>query len=80
MRAFCTLAMKNSSLGQISYTKLVEEFRNVVLIKSMSKDFGVAGLRAGYGVMAKNRVEALLHNGYLWNVNGLSEFFQSIWR
>lgn len=76
--SFLHFGYEDSSLEQISYTKLVEEFSNVVLIKSMSKDFGVAGLRAGYGVMAKNRVEALLHNGYLWNVNGLSEFFFSL--
>ncbi len=73
--SFLHFAYEDSSLGQISYTKLVEEFSNVVLIKSMSKDFGVAGLRAGYGIMAENRVRDLLRNGYLWNVNGLSEFF-----
>ena len=73
--SFLHFAYEDSSLEQISYTKLVEEFSNVVLIKSMSKDFGVAGLRAGYGIMAENRVRDLLRNGYLWNVNGLSEFF-----
>lgn len=73
--SFLHFAYEDSSLGQISYTKLAQEFNNVVLIKSMSKDFGVAGLRAGYGIMAENRVRDLLRNGYLWNVNGLSEFF-----
>lgn len=73
--SFLHFAYEDSSLGQISYTKLAQEFSNVVLIKSMSKDFGVAGLRAGYGIMAENRVRDLLRNGYLWNVNGLSEFF-----
>lgn len=73
--SFLHFAYEDSSLEQISYTKLAQEFSNVVLIKSMSKDFGVAGLRAGYGIMAENRVRDLLRNGYLWNVNGLSEFF-----
>lgn len=73
--SFLHFAYEDSNLGQISYTKLAQEFSNVVLIKSMSKDFGVAGLRAGYGIMAENRVRDLLRNGYLWNVNGLSEFF-----
>lgn len=41
----------------------------------MSKDFGIAGVRAGYGVMNEARVAALVKNGYLWNSNGLSEFF-----
>lgn len=48
---------------------------NVVLIKSMSKDFGVAGLRAGYAVMSRERLRNLLRNGYLWNLSGLSEYF-----
>jgi len=48
---------------------------NVILIKSMSKDFGIAGLRAGYALMNPERVTALVSNGYLWNIGGLTEFF-----
>ena len=48
---------------------------NVYVIKSMSKDFGIAGLRCGYAVMSKNKVQDLLKNGYLWNSNGLAEYF-----
>lgn len=48
---------------------------NVIVVKSMSKDFGIAGLRAGYAIMSEDRVENLLSNGYLWNIGGLSEFF-----
>jgi histidinol-phosphate/aromatic aminotransferase/cobyric acid decarboxylase-like protein len=48
---------------------------NVMVVKSMSKDFGIAGVRAGYAIMSKDRVANLLSNGYLWNLSGLSEFF-----
>jgi len=48
---------------------------NVMLVKSMSKDFGIAGVRAGYAIMSPDRLELLLRNGYLWNVSGLTEFF-----
>jgi histidinol-phosphate/aromatic aminotransferase/cobyric acid decarboxylase-like protein len=48
---------------------------NVMLVKSMSKDFGIAGVRAGYAIMSAERVRALLSNGYLWNIGGLTEFF-----
>ena len=48
---------------------------NVILVKSMSKDFGIAGVRAGYAIMSPDRLELLLRNGYLWNVSGLTEFF-----
>ena len=41
----------------------------------MSKDFGIAGIRAGYAVMNSRRVQELLLNGFLWNSNGLSEYF-----
>jgi histidinol-phosphate/aromatic aminotransferase/cobyric acid decarboxylase-like protein len=48
---------------------------NVMLVKSMSKDFGVAGLRAGYAIMQPDWIRSLLANGYLWNISGLTEFF-----
>ncbi len=48
---------------------------NLVVMKSMSKDFGIAGIRAGYAVMHPERISSLLRNGYLWNSNGLAEYF-----
>ena len=41
----------------------------------MSKDFGIAGIRAGYSIMSESRINFLMNNGYLWNSNGLSEYF-----
>ena len=54
---------------------LVTTFQNLVVIKSLSKDFGIAGLRLGYAVMSKERVSALLEKGYLWNISGFGEYF-----
>lgn len=54
------------------------DFPNLVVIKSLSKDFGVAGLRLGYAVMSEKRVSALLERGYLWNVSGFGEYFLSL--
>ncbi|MDO8594400.1 MAG: histidinol-phosphate transaminase [bacterium] len=51
------------------------ELPNLVVIKSLSKDFGIAGLRLGYAVMSEARVSALLERGYLWNVSGFGEYF-----
>jgi histidinol-phosphate/aromatic aminotransferase/cobyric acid decarboxylase-like protein len=48
---------------------------NLSLLNSMSKDFGIAGIRVGYGVMHEDKVRTLLKNGYLWNSNGLAEYF-----
>lgn len=73
--SFIHFAYENSSLDPVSTLSLIEKYPNLVIIKSMSKDFGIAGVRAGYGVMSKERVHKLIKNGYLWNSNGLSEFF-----
>ncbi len=53
----------------------VSRLPNLMVVKSMSKDFGVAGIRAGYAVMAPDRVRDLLGNGYLWNSSGMAEYF-----
>jgi len=54
---------------------LTESYPNLVIIKSMSKDFGIAGIRAGYGIMNTHRRNALLSRGMLWNSNGIAEYF-----
>ena len=53
----------------------MEKYSNLIVIKSLSKDFGIAGLRLGYAVMSEKRVSALLERGYLWNVSGFGEYF-----
>ena len=57
---------------------LTEKHPNVTVVKSMSKDFGIAGIRAGYAIMSPSRVNELLDHGYLWNINGLAEYFFSL--
>ena len=73
--SFIHFAFEDERYSLISATELFKEFSNVIVIKSMSKDFGIAGIRAGYGVMDKYKVSKLLQNGYLWNSSGLSEYF-----
>jgi histidinol-phosphate/aromatic aminotransferase/cobyric acid decarboxylase-like protein len=73
--SFIHFAFEDPLYLPVSIAKLTESYPNLVVIKSMSKDFGIAGIRAGYGVMSEGRVKALLANGYLWNSNGFSEYF-----
>ena len=61
-----------------SIAHFVSTYPNLVVIKSLSKDFGIAGLRLGYGVMSKERVSTLLARGYLWNVSGFGEYFLNL--
>jgi histidinol-phosphate/aromatic aminotransferase/cobyric acid decarboxylase-like protein len=73
--SFVDFAYEDEQRNRRSLAAEVAAMPNVVLIKSMSKDFGIAGLRAGYAVMSPERVHALVSNGYLWNISGLTEFF-----
>mgnify|MGYP000412460752 CR=1 FL=1 len=73
--SFIHFAFENEYYDLKTASNLVYKFPNLILIKSMSKDFGIAGIRAGYAVMNSRRVQELLLNGFLWNSNGLSEYF-----
>ena len=67
-----------SGNGLPTVVPVTEQFDNVTVIKSMSKDFGIAGIRAGYAVMKQSRVNRLLDHGYLWNTSGIAEYFFSL--
>src|SRR5262249_7303657 len=73
--SFIHFACEGNGFAYRSVANQVGRFPNLMVIKSMSKDFGVAGIRAGYAVMAPDRVRTLLENGYLWNSSGLAEYF-----
>ena len=73
--SFIHFAFEDLNLDIRSVIPECEHHPNLVVVKSMSKDFGIAGIRAGYAVMHPDRVGDLLRNGYLWNSNGLAEYF-----
>jgi histidinol-phosphate/aromatic aminotransferase/cobyric acid decarboxylase-like protein len=77
--SFIHFAYENIELSQITYEELISKFTNLIIIKSMSKDFGIAGIRAGYAVMNENRVNQLLKHGYLWNISGLTNYFFKVY-
>lgn len=57
----------NSMIGRI------ENFDNLVILRSLTKSFGLAGLRVGYSVCNPSLAEALSKNRIPWNVNGLAQ-------
>ncbi len=59
-----------------SIQPLLDEYPNTLLLKSMSKVFGVAGLRLGY-VISSNQafVSQLRAELPIWNINGFAEEF-----
>ena len=54
----------------------VDDHPNMVVIKSMSKVFGIAGLRIGYLLTADRRFAADVRSHLpIWNLNGMAESF-----
>ncbi|MCH8139974.1 MAG: aminotransferase class I/II-fold pyridoxal phosphate-dependent enzyme [Proteobacteria bacterium] len=59
-----------------SVEEMVEAYPNLVVIKSMSKVFGIAGLRLGYLLSADREfIKAVRGCLPIWNINGLAEEF-----
>lgn len=76
--SFIHFAKRAAPDGLPTLVGLTEQFENVTVVKSMSKDFGIAGIRAGYAIMKPTRVTRLLDHGYLWNISGIAEYFFSL--
>src|SRR5919198_3664372 len=57
----------NTMIEQIS------EFDNLVILRSMTKSFGLAGLRVGYSVCNPTLAKKLSANKIPWNVNALAQ-------
>ena len=77
--SFIHFAYENVELSQITFEDLISKYSNLIIIKSMSKDFGIAGIRAGYAVMDEKRVDSLLKHGFLWNISGLANYFFNVY-
>lgn len=69
--SFIDFYNKDQSVEQDVYTN-----PNLVVVRSLSKDFGIAGLRLGYGVANPKLIKSIFHKyGLCWNINGLAHFF-----
>ena len=58
---------------------LIKKYRNLVVVKSISKSYGVPGLRLG--VLASSDTELISdikNNVSIWNINSFAEFFMQI--
>jgi histidinol-phosphate/aromatic aminotransferase/cobyric acid decarboxylase-like protein len=59
-----------------SALKGVNSYPNLVVLKSLSKSYGIPGLRLGYAVSAnKPLIENLRTNIPIWSINALAQFF-----
>ena len=60
----------------ISLEQEIENYPNIVIFKSMSKAYGICGLRIGYLLTANSKFAEAVRNGvHIWNINGFAEEF-----
>jgi len=65
-----------STPEQQSLTKYVTSFNNLVIVKSLSKTYGIGGIRLGYLLTSNLDFMALMRNKLpIWNINGFGEEF-----
>ena len=61
---------------RISLEQEIENFSNMAILKSMSKAYGICGLRIGYMLTANSKfAEAVRIGVHIWNINGFAEQF-----
>ncbi len=62
-----------------SVQPLVSEYPNLILLRSLSKEFGVPGLRLGYIVTSNHELrDKINHHVPIWNINSMAERFIEI--
>ena len=60
----------------ISMEKELDKFPNVSIFKSMSKAYGICGLRIGYMLTSNFSFAEIVRKGlHIWNINGFAEAF-----
>ncbi len=64
---------------QISLEQEIDKYPNMAIIKSMSKAYGICGLRIGYLLTANPEFATAVRKGiHIWNINGFAEEFLRI--
>ncbi len=59
--------------------EILDEYKNLVLIKSISKSYGVPGLRLGLLTCSDPEIISLVQKELpIWNINSLAEYFLQI--
>ncbi|MHB8545284.1 MAG: threonine-phosphate decarboxylase CobD [Nitrosotalea sp.] len=59
--------------GDESLISHMKEFDNLFILRSLTKSFGLAGLRIGYGLGNKKIIEILQKIKIPWNVSGIAQ-------
>ncbi len=68
----CFIELVNES-DRHTMIKNINEFENLVILRSLTKSFGLAGLRLGYSVSCPKLAKKLSDCRISWNVNGIAQ-------
>jgi len=64
---------------KISFEQEIRNYPNIAILKSMSKAYGICGLRIGYMLTANLAFADSVRKGiHIWNINGFAEEFLRI--
>ena len=59
-----------------SVMKRIHDYPNLVILKSLSKVYGIAGLRLGYAASSNREMVATLRSDVpIWSINSLAQYF-----
>ena len=59
--------------------EILEQYRNLIVLKSISKSYGVPGLRLGVLASSNAEIMSMLRRSVsIWNINSFAEFFLQI--
>jgi threonine-phosphate decarboxylase len=69
----CFIELVDDYNAQYAIIDKIEEFDNLIILRSLTKSFGLAGLRVGYSVSNPKLAKQLSAKKIPWNVNGIAQ-------
>jgi len=62
-----------AEFSTVSFVNLIRDYDNMVVLRTFSKAFGLAGLRVGYGIASSDIIEYMLRIRIPFSVNSLAQ-------
>lgn len=69
----CFIEFVGADYVNYSMINKIKDFDNLVVLRSLTKSFGLAGLRVGYSICNPKLAKQLSNNCIPWNVNGVAQ-------
>jgi threonine-phosphate decarboxylase len=69
----CFIELVEGTRKKNSMIEMVSDYKNLVILRSMTKSFSLAGIRLGYCVCNPKLINLMLGNSISWSVNGVAQ-------